>query len=184
MATKQIPLPHGLFTLVDEEDYEIFKHKSWNYTGKRKYVRGNYKINGRWKSVLMHQIILPGFKMVDHKDGDTLNNTRSNLRGVTASQNSRNKKAIGKSKYMGVSLESGAKGQSLKRKWVSRITSKGKKIYLGRYDNELDAARAYDFGAKMLGTSEFSRLNNIPGSENFKLKNINRKIDINSFVEL
>lgn len=56
------------------------------------------------------------------------------------------------SKYIGVNKSSG--------KWVSRISYNGQRIYLGFYDEEVDAAKAYNVAATLLGKK--SKLNNVP----------------------
>lgn len=94
----------------------------------------------------------PGF-IVDHRDHEGLNNTRTNLRLATRSQNScNNKKTRGRSsKYKGVSRDK-------RGYWRAKIHFKGKHIFLGYFDNEIDAARAYDKAAKELH-GEFAVLN-------------------------
>jgi hypothetical protein len=96
----------------------------------------------------------PGL-LVDHRNGNTLDNRRTNLRLATCSQNrinSQRDKSKTSSRYVGVSLEKG------RGKWLAYISYNGKRIHLGRFDNELDAARAYDLAAvKYHG--EFARLN-------------------------
>lgn len=94
----------------------------------------------------------------DHKDGDTLNNQRYNLRIVTKSQNNCNRISHRKSvsKYKGVSYD---KSRS---KWQSHIkdTKTKKHIFIGRFNNEQDAAIAYNNKASELH-GEYARLNTI-----------------------
>jgi hypothetical protein len=77
--------------------------------------------------------------MIDHKDMDKLNNKISNLRLANDSQNQGNrKKTIGfTSKYKGVSF------YKRDKIWTASITHKRKSIYLGRFKDELEAAKAY-----------------------------------------
>jgi len=93
--------------------------------------------------------------LVDHRFGNTLDNRRANLRIATRSQNNCNRR-IDKSKcssrYYGVYYE------KQKRKWIARINYKGKRLRLGNFDNEIDAAKAYDAAAKKYH-GEFARLN-------------------------
>jgi len=162
---KELRLAKGIVALVDDEDFDFLNQWKWHYSGagKRKYVRRRH--------ILMHRLILSGAKLVDHKNGNTLDNTRNNLRDVTPSQNARNKRPCGVSKYMGVTLRKSKNGN----KWRASIVIDKKRIHIGVYENELDAARAYDEGAKMYGVSEFARLNNIPDSDDFKLYKVKRR---------
>lgn len=96
----------------------------------------------------LHRLIMncPNNKEVDHIDKNTLNNKKSNLRICTHSQNclNRNSPNIKKtSKYKGVSYRTDI-NECNKNKWRAQISYKGKKCLIGVFENELDAARAYD----------------------------------------
>ena len=98
---------------------------------------------------LMHHGHLP--KMIDHINGDKLDNRINNLRECTASQNMRNREGWGASKFAGVSW--------FKRdcKWKSQIRMGNKRIHLGYFDSEGDAATAYVDAAKRFGLIEYIR---------------------------
>lgn len=90
---KTIELTQGQVTLVDDEDYEWLNQWKW-YANKAPYgfyaMRHSLKIEGRPRDdISMHRIIIMAQKgeQVDHKDGNRLNNCRSNLRLATVSQN-------------------------------------------------------------------------------------------------
>jgi hypothetical protein len=104
---------------------------------------------------LAHKID-PGFKDIDHKDGDCLNNKIENLRLVTRQINNANRKSTKNSSsvYKGVSLNKKL------NKWVVNITKDYKTIYLGLFENEIDAALAYNQKAKQL-YGEYALLNNV-----------------------
>ena len=87
---------------------------------------------------------LPDGLIVDHKDRNTLNNLKENLRAVTYSQNSMNKRGnkIATSDYKGVSWH------KQKGKWVSAIKINGSHKHLGFFHEEYLAALAYDTAAK------------------------------------
>ncbi len=147
---KTIGLNKGYQTVVDDEDYDFLSQFTWHIHGPKEhpYVRSSYKM-------LMHKMILgcADSYEIDHIDGDSLNNQRSNLRVCTRQQNNsnRNKYKIGHSKYKGVT-------KRLTGQWRARIRVDYKLISLGDYDTEICAAKAYDEAAtKHFGI--FAKLN-------------------------
>jgi hypothetical protein len=145
---KQIPLTQGKFALVDDADLEWLSQYKWRIhkkPGGRFYARTSIKINGVWKTVGMHQLImgLPE-QEVDHRNRNGLDNQRCNLRECSRSHNQQNTiRPGGTSSFKGVSW------QSSRRKWLAAICVNQKRINLGRYINEIDAAKAYDEAAKL-----------------------------------
>jgi len=104
----------------------------------------------------MHRFILnaPRHKLVDHIDGNGLNNRKANLRLCNHSQNAWNRRPNSgcHSKYKGVYWNKD------KKKWHATISKSYKRIHLGYFDNEIEAARAYDKKAKEF-FGEFAYLN-------------------------
>ena len=93
--------------------------------------------------------------LVDHENGDTLDNRRANLRLATHYQNTCNRRKIKSktsSRFIGLYFEKRSS------RWVTAIKNHGKKIYLGRFKSEIDAAHAYDEAAKKYH-GEFAHLN-------------------------
>ncbi len=128
--------------LISPEDYEkvikikwhlhIDKWKTQDGIIEKKYVNG--ALNN--KHIRLHSFILgkaeKGF-VIDHINGDGLDNRRENLRFITYAQNSQNKKKS-KNKYYGI----------VYREDINKWQVSANKKYLGCYNNELDAAKAYD----------------------------------------
>lgn len=88
----------------------------------------------------------PEFKiLVDHKNNNRLDNRVQNLRWSTHSQNSQNmsKHKNSSSEWKGIYYNNKAK------KWHTQIRVDGKNVYLGLFQNEIEAARTYDFNAKI-----------------------------------
>jgi len=153
-GAKLIPLTQRKFAIADADDYQrLAKHK-WHC---RKAKNNFYAFRRKDRNkVAMHREILkaPKGMVVDHIDGNGLNNRKSNLRLCTASQNARNRRPnrVSSSKYKGVSLHKRDK------KWDVQIICNGKRTRIGRFDNEIEAALAYDRKAEEL-FGEFAYLN-------------------------
>ena len=162
-AFRRIPLTQGKYTIVDVEDYEkLAKYKWFAVRSERGYyaVRMTKAKKGsrvRQKGVRMHRAIMgvPEGKIMDHINHNGLDNRRANLRVATRRENTWNKrKQRGNcsSKYKGVTwLKSMGK-------WQARIVCKGRAIFLGYFDDEKAAERAYDAKAAEL-FGEYAVLN-------------------------
>lgn len=84
---REILLTKGYVTLVDDETYEFLNGYAWSAKENGKNVYAVSYING--KSIKMHNLLL-FCKLVDHKDRNSLNNQKYNLRPCTTSQNAVN----------------------------------------------------------------------------------------------
>ena len=156
---RRIYLGDGEWTIVDKEDYYRFGNFKWtlNVQETRFYaVRNARNGNEKVKTVRLHREIMqaPEGVLVDHKNRRTLDNRRANLRFATQSQNMQNrrKRKNTTSQYVGVCLDK-QRGQ-----WEVRIIRRGKRIWIGRFHNEIEAAKAHDAAAKKYH-GEFARLN-------------------------
>jgi hypothetical protein len=157
-------LPSGDVCLVDEEDYYLFKKYRWSpyiMRGKKRYVVSQNIPNRNNKKVRLHRLILgvnnPKI-LVDHINGNGFDNRKTNLRLCNCSQNKSNskKQSINSSGYKGVFVVK----RYNKERYVSYIRHNYKLYYLGVFDNKIDAATAYNDGAKKYH-GEFARLNDI-----------------------
>lgn len=146
----------GKFAIVDDEDYEWLNQWGWHCNSEDYVIRCVTVSKYKQKTIRMHRLILntPNDMRSDHKDLNTLNNQRHNLRICTSSQNRMNTKKVQNksSKYKGVSWYKGTKT------WFSRISLNKKLIYLGQFKDEIAAAKTYDKKATEL-FGKFVRLN-------------------------
>lgn len=157
---KEIELSMDKTTLVDDEDYEKFKKFKWMalktvlkyktfYRPMRKQWIPELK---RYRTIYLHREIM-GVKhgnpmIVDHIDGNTLNNTKSNLRLVTKRQNLQNLHFPQSSKYPGVCKVTFKNGLS---KWRAMLSVDGNPTFLGYFWSEEDAFNAYKSAIEELG---------------------------------
>ena len=171
---KSIELKCGNFALVDDEDAVFLQKYSWRsyFDGWNWYVRRGTTVNKKVKTILLHRAIMgvtDSKILVDHIDHNGLNNQKSNLRLCNHSQNKKNTKGRGSSKYLGVSLKktsynyttkSGEERVSKSCRWEARIQHNKKQISIGFFDTEIEAALAYNKIASIYH-GEFANLNKI-----------------------
>lgn len=171
---KQISLTRGLIALVDNKDYSFLSKWKWSAVKSKKgtthYAHRNSKISDntaqkKRKSILMHRVLMavndPKIQ-VDHKDHNGLNNQRKNIRVCTNTQNQYNRRGKGVSKYLGVNASSSGKkvidGVITYTKWKANILVNGKDNYLGHFNSEKEAAKAYNEAAQKYH-GDFANLN-------------------------
>jgi hypothetical protein len=138
-----IPLGDSFYAYVDAADYEWLSQWTWYMCA------GGYA--GRTEKgtlILLHRAIMkpPKGMVVDHIDGNRANNCRFNLRVCTRRENERNKR-----KRRGTS--SPYKGVYRERKtgkYYATCIYQGEHLHRGRFDDEIEAARAYDRAAAAL----------------------------------
>ena len=166
-----VPLTQGQFALIDPEDEDRVRRHKWfacRDLNKRGCFYARAKINGR--SIPLHRFSL-GIEdpkvLVDHQDHDTLNCRRGNLRPVDRFQSAQNRRSWTSSKrkhqhgsnFKGVYAVVNSRGEVTA--WRSVIKANKKLYNVGRFSNEVDAARAYnEIAAKLHG--EFAKMNVIP----------------------
>jgi len=147
----ELKLTKGFVSKVDESDFARitqFKWQSQKTSGDDVYAGASIKDeSGKWRRVLLHRFVMnaPRGMVIDHINGDKLDNRKSNLRICNQVVNRLNSKGSGKSKYKGVSLRNRASP------WMASIKlPDGEYKNLGSYKNEIDAARAYNEYAKKI----------------------------------
>ena len=144
---KRIPLSIYLFALVDDEDFWTLAEFHW-YCMKNG-TNGYYAIRREnTETIYMHRLIMGAAsdQEVDHKDGDGLNNRRSNLRLCSHGENMMNRALYGNNK-------SGATGVwwvPHAQKWRARVILNRKSHYLGYFDSFEAAVAARDKEAARL----------------------------------
>ncbi len=158
-SIKLIPLTRGYNAIIDAEDFQRVDEWHWFAIPSKKtkniYAgRMSRYPNGTNRLILLHRFIKPCEKDIDHFDGNTLNNTKLNLRPCDDTQNGGNQKLAknNKSGYKGVSWFKPMK------KWICKIYFKNSQIHIGLFNDKVDAARAYDRAA-LRYFGEFARLN-------------------------
>jgi hypothetical protein len=163
---RTIPLTKGKVAIVDDADYEWLKQRKWHYhigkQGERFGYAASRNKKGQYpyrKLVMMNNVIMnpPKGYEVDHINHNRIDNRRCNLRICTPLENCKNKTKFitkkGVSHYKGAYLYN--------HRWASYISVNKKTIYLGRYPNEIEAAKAYDRAAlKYFGEYAGTNFNN------------------------
>jgi HNH endonuclease len=130
---------------INENNYILYSPEDHNLISNLNISMkkdGYLKTTIEGKCYRIHRLIMNPEKgeIVDHINGNRLDNTRKNLRITNSQENSENtKKRVGTtSLYKGVSF--------IKKEGIysSKITFKKRNIYIGRYLTDIEAAEAYD----------------------------------------
>lgn len=164
---KYIPLTKGKFAIVDDEDFEAANQFRW-YAQASRYkdqppVFYAARRLRKGRLILLHRWLLGVFSdeiEVDHKNFDTLDCRRRNLRKVTSQQNSFHLRKIRRkcsSRFKGVCHVPKVNSRN---PWIAYINCSGRRSYLGYFSNEQVAAKAYNVAARSL-FGQFAVLNNI-----------------------
>lgn len=145
MSTQKIYLSRGKVSLIDSGDFNRVSKYKWSFSSLG-YAERRESVKSGGKIVRLHRFIMnaPKNKLVDHINGDGLDNTRNNLRLCTKSENmrNRNKTKSNKSGYKGVYFETQT------GKWKAQIKYNNRNISLGRYPTAILASKAYDIACE------------------------------------
>ncbi len=144
----RIPLTQSKFALIDPEDFDLIARTRWH----AHHERGRWYANAAG-GLKMHRVLMsaPIGVEIDHIDGDGLNSRKSNLRLAWHQQNCMNVRKTGvRSHFKGVWPNGSG--------WCAFIRAGGRRVYLGQFQDEERAARAYDAAASQ-HHGEFARVN-------------------------
>ena len=148
-AFKRIPLTRGKFAIVDLDDFDNLNQYKWHLHKDRwnQYAGRMGRKGNKPCKYPMHRVITdaPDGFFVDHINHNGLDNRKANLRIATPQQNAWNKrrsKTRKSSKYKGVCWH---KNRQI---WEVCIRIDNKQKFLGSFDDEKEAAMAYDRAAK------------------------------------
>jgi hypothetical protein len=161
--TREINLPGGHVTLVDDDDHErVVDAGPWFFWQKPSapqcvyayrnilHPSGGRRVDGSLRRTTqpLHKF-LTGWKLTDHINGDGLDNRRANLRPATLGQNVANsRRRANSSGYKGVCWH------KRDQQWCARVGD----TWLGGYADPVQAAMAYDDAARAR-YGEYARLN-------------------------
>jgi hypothetical protein len=161
---KTIKLSRQLVTVVDDDDYDFLMQWKWSADHKGYAIRSEKRTEtGRTfrKQLYMHRVIMGAnpLILVDHINGDVLDNRKENLRFATHPENMRNRRIQRNNKtgYKGVGYN------PKKNRYYSylKVNGKSRIVFLTR--DKAEAAHIYNqFAEQIYG--DFARLNEIPVS--------------------
>lgn len=158
---RRISLTKGKYAILDPDDFAWLNKHKWHIStgGGTFYAVRTTRLQNRKRLVIkMHRQVLkvPHHLFVDHINHNGLDNRKANLRPATCKENNRSRRKVRlnsfHSKYKGLTW------YKREKRWAVRIMADRKSIFLGFFQNETDAARAYDNAAKKYH-GDFAALN-------------------------
>lgn len=136
---KKIKLTQRKYALIDDDDYEAISKRKWfaRKTGGTYYALTDV--------TYMHRVILQAKKgdMIDHINGNGLDNRKSNLRFTDKSLNGHNTRAKRRRTTLGVQYKFHPDGSIKNKPFWAYFVHQRKQISIGYYKTKLGARRAY-----------------------------------------
>lgn len=158
---KRIPLTKGMEALVDDQDYDYLMQWKWHAAKGGKYAARDTRSFDRayGEIIYMHNVIATRRGLlgkVDHRNRDTLDNRRENLRSASCSENSANRgpQENNTSGYKSVTWD------AARQRWKTQLKKNGRHVFQKRFDDIDDAAKAYNKAA-LEHFGEFAVLNEV-----------------------
>jgi hypothetical protein len=139
-------LSNGVSVVIDSADLPLIAPYRWHAHAPRGIwyaYRHARTTDGRGTTQMMHTL-LTGWPLVDHRNGNGMDNRRANLRQASVRENAQNMRA-----KSGTSLFKGVSWLNRDRQWRVQIRVVGRRIHVGQFNDETDAARAYDAAARI-----------------------------------
>lgn len=153
MSVIRIPLTKGYEAIIDEADLPMVADRTWHASvkeGKFPYAEAPAKKNGRSITIAMHRLLMaePIGLLVDHRNGNTLDNRRENLRITTHQGNSQNRIPTASSGFRNVYFHKKT------GKWMAAVKFEARSYYLGLFDDPSEAAGVATAKRRELGFAE------------------------------
>jgi IS4 transposase len=145
---KDVPGYKGAYMVSDKgrvKSVKFNKERLLKHSLSGKYLKIVSSKQGKKKTFYIHQLVAMAFLnhipcgyelVVDHIDGNELNNNLDNLQVITNRKNT-SKDRLGSSQYTGVGWH------NKNKKWQAGIRIDGKLKYLGSFKDEVSASNAY-----------------------------------------
>lgn len=136
---------------IDYTDWVKMSSFTWHISSNGYAARRHYS-DKTSRIVLLHQMLLPQSRLIDHANGCKLDNRRQNLRSCTRAQNAGNSRIVSTN----TSGHKGVSWSKIEKKWRSYITQANRQIHLGYFNSKQKASIAYQRAAKKY-FGEFAR---------------------------
>lgn len=147
---RRIKLTRGKYALVDPEDFERLNRYKWHCSQSNYAKRATRSQSGKGRKqveIFMHKVVCPPPEgmIADHINRNRLDNRKANLRPATWTQNAWNRSSVRKTRK---TRHKGIRYYKDTKKWQVRLMINGRRVSFGCYDDEEEAAKAYDVVAK------------------------------------
>ena len=143
----EISLTKGFVTVIDDEDFDLIKQYRWTSqagkgrVGSKRVYASAVIVPKSGKRVSLHRFLMSPlpWQVVDHINGDALDNRRSNLRVCSQSQNMANSRRMrnNTSGFKGVAVESTRSGGIVFRAYVNVSGKRLRKSFSSKEDAAL-----------------------------------------------